>query len=479
MTSAAPTAAPAWSRADTVVIALLVGAAAVFRFWRLGFPLLPVFDEGNFVGQAGAYLHRIQFVDPHPPLTKELIALSMRLFGPAHPWAWRLPNAIVGTALVAITYLLARRMFNSRPAATLAASFIAFDGIFIVDSRIGVLEIVYVTLAALAYLLLFRFLQTRGQARGRRTMLWLGIVLGLSLGAKLLLPGVAFLLVLAFLIYALAADGAPAADRGSPGGVPAGPRIRLIAGAVLLVGSTAALGYLAVFMPNYLILRWGGVRALLHYFGDSLWWEQGATNATDWRSSRWWSWPLMLHPFVYWPGGDGAGTIWFGGNPILWWGALGAIGIAGARLVSRPSLTTAFLVSGYLGYLLIEVPIRRPMYIYHYVPSLYLSYLALAMVVGDCWRGAARRWEQALLLAALAPAVALAIGGAAGVLAAVALAAACGAMLWWVRDCGRVTCAAFLTAALAVSVYFLPIWVGLPSAPPFKFLEPGAITFRW
>ena len=187
----------------------------------------------------------------------------------------------------------------------------------------------------------------------------------------------------------------------------------------------------------------------------------------------------MLHPFVYWPGGDGAGTIWFGGNPILWWGALGAIGIAGARLVLRPSLTTAFLVSGYIGYLLIEVPIKRPMYIYHYVPSLYLSYLALAMVVGDCWRGAARRWEQALLLAALAPAVALAIGGATGVFAAVALAAACGAMLWWVRDCGRLTCAAFLTAALAVSVYFLPIWVGLPSAPPFKFLEPGAITFRW
>ena len=78
----------------------------------------------------------------------------------SNPWAWRLPNAIAGTALVGITYALARRMFESRSAGVLAASFVLLDGVFLVDSRVAVPEIIYITLAALSYLLLFRFIQT-------------------------------------------------------------------------------------------------------------------------------------------------------------------------------------------------------------------------------------------------------------------------------------------------------------------------------
>jgi dolichyl-phosphate-mannose-protein mannosyltransferase len=68
--------------------------------------------------------------------------------------SWRFPNAIIGTMLVGITYLLGRRMLHSRLAATLAAGFILCDGMFIVDSRIAVLDIVYVTWAPDALVLL-------------------------------------------------------------------------------------------------------------------------------------------------------------------------------------------------------------------------------------------------------------------------------------------------------------------------------------
>jgi len=445
-----------WSRTDTTLVVALVAIAATTRFWHLEYPGAPVFDEMFYVGQGGAYLRGEQFFASHPPLEQELVALSMRLFGTANPWAWRLPNAIAGTALAGITYALARRMFESRSAGALAAAFVLLDGVFLVDSRVAVPEIIYVTFAALSYLLLFRFIQSPNPYDGRRTLLMLGITLGLCLGAKLLFPLIAFLMVMAFLIYALATRW-PALDRG-----PQRQRIRLIAGATLLIGATAALGYAAVFMPNFILLRWRGVEALAAYYRDIAWFEQSMADMTDSRSSPWWSWPLMAHPFVFWQQTADTGqlsTIWFGGNPVLWWCGLAAICITAARLVSRPNLAGAFVVTGYLGFLLIVAPILRVMYLYHYMPALFLEFLALANVAGDCWQGRARRWEEALLLAAIVPAAGLAIGSAFG---AGALAIGAGAILWRSTHRGKLVCILVFAAALAAFVYFLPIWLGFP-----------------
>jgi dolichyl-phosphate-mannose-protein mannosyltransferase len=452
---------PGWSRFDTLVVAGLVMIAALTRLWRLGHPAAVVFDEIYFVGQGGAYLRGEQFMDPHPPLAAELMGLSMWLFGTSQQWAWRLPNASVGIALVAITYALGRRMFESRLTGALAAGFVIFDGAFLVDSRTGVPDIVYISLAALSYLLLFRFTQSSNPCEGRRTLLMLGSALGLCLGGKLLLPEVAALIVIGFLLHALASRW-PALDQNA-----GDARRRLILGSLLLVGSTAALWYVAVFVPNYIFLGWRGIQALLQYFRDAIWFEQTVTEVPDLRASPWWSWPLMLHPFVYWNetlDASQIATIWFGGNPVLWWGALSAIAIFCVRLVSRPNAATAFVVIGYFAYLLILSPISRTMYLYHFMPAAFLAMLALAKVVSDCWRGAARRWEQALLLAALIPALGLALGDTRAPYAIVAMAAACGLMLWRLKDAGKPVCVSFLASALAAFVYFLPIWYGLPIA---------------
>ncbi len=450
--AATPAALERWSPIDTAVLIALTAITAATRFWRLGYPDSPVFDEGNFVGQAGTYLRGEQYIDPHPPLARELMALGMWAFGPAHSWAWRFSVAAVGTSLVAVTYLLGRRLFASRLAAALGASFIILDGLFLVDSRTGVLEVVYLALAALSYLLLFVFLQDFNHGHGRRTLLWLGISLGLCLGAKLLLPGVTFLLVMAFLGYGLWVRA---------------PRQRnqLVLGASLLVGFTAALGYIAAFMPNYLFLHWGGVQALWHYVSDVLWYEGRTFGAFDNRASPWWSWPLLLHPFIYWKDTLDSGDlsiIWFGPNPIVWWASLAAIGIYAIRLISRPNMTGAFLVSGYLAYLLIEIGITRPMYIYHYMPSQYLAYVALGAILSECWQGRARPWEQALIVAGLLPSVALAIGGTQGLIAMGLLIAVAGVMLWRSWNLGQPLCAAVMAGGLAAFVYFYPIWTGLP-----------------
>src|SRR5207245_10448602 len=107
----------------------------------------------HFLRRARHYLRGKPFLARHPPVAKLIIALGILLFGD-HAWSWRLGNASLGTVMVGVTYMLGLRMFRARLAAALAAAFVACDGFFIVDSRIGCIDIVYLTFAAVAYLLL-------------------------------------------------------------------------------------------------------------------------------------------------------------------------------------------------------------------------------------------------------------------------------------------------------------------------------------
>src|ERR1019366_2550162 len=135
-----PAATPAWIATDTIIISALLIVAAITRFWHLGHPAEIVFDEVHFVAQGRHYLHGESFLDPHPPLAKLVIAAGILIFGD-HPWSWRVGNATLGTALVAITYLLGRRMSGSRLVGAIAGAIILCDGMYLVDSHYAVIDI--------------------------------------------------------------------------------------------------------------------------------------------------------------------------------------------------------------------------------------------------------------------------------------------------------------------------------------------------
>ncbi len=450
-------AAPAWSRIDTIAFSAIMLAAAVTRFWHLGKPAEIVFDEVHFVGQARHYLHNETFLDPHPPLAKLVIAAGILVFGD-HPWSWRVGNAIIGCVLVAVTYLLGRRIAGSRLVGALAAGFIVGDGMFLVDSRIAVIDIVYITFAAISYLLLFKFIQAPGLRARRRILPWLGVALGLCVGAKLYIPAVTFLLVMGFLAYVIAKDPslAPAEF--------ARARWRRIGGAVLLTGSIASAAYLAVFTPHFVLGWWGGIADLFHYYKDVIWYEKSVAEATHPYSSPWWSWPLMMRPVAYWqafPKSGPVATVWGGGNPILWWGALTAITIEALQAIERPSLARSFLVIGYAAYLVIWVWIGRTLFLYHYMPSVYLAYLALAWLIAQCVEGVAEPWEHLALLITLLPGFILGFGAMIGGALFIVMAAGYAAMLTRTRYAGRYVAAVYLVCALAAFIYFWPVWVGI------------------
>lgn len=184
----------------------------------------------------------------------------------------------------------------------------------------------------------------------------------------------------------------------------------------------------------------------------------------------------MLRPIAYWqnfPPQGKIATIWGGGNPLLWWGALSAITITAVRAFERPNPARAFLLFGYLGYLVIWMPVGRTLFLYHYMPSIYMGYLALAAIVADAWRGEAEMWECATLLLTMVPVCVLGLGFWAGLFPGVALALFA---LYLVaaeivpdifpdvepaRWALRLVAAAFLATAAVLLVYYFPIWTGI------------------
>ncbi|HKY63391.1 MAG TPA: glycosyltransferase family 39 protein [bacterium] len=80
-----------------------------FYLFRLGFPPIQVWDEAYHVPAARSYLtgDKASYRNPgNPPLGKELIAASIRIFGDRN-WAHRLPSALSAAGVGAILFLAA------------------------------------------------------------------------------------------------------------------------------------------------------------------------------------------------------------------------------------------------------------------------------------------------------------------------------------------------------------------------------------
>ncbi len=546
-----PASTPPWIATDTIIISLLLIAAAITRFWNLSHPAEIVFDEVHFVAQGRHYLHGESFLDPHPPLAKLVISLGILLFGD-NPFGWRVGNATIGTAMVGITYLLGRRMSGSRLVGALAGAIILCDGMYLVDSHYAVIDIVYLTCAAVAYLLFFKFAETRDPKGRQRILPWIGLALGLCLASKLYIPAITFLLVLGFIVYVIVRDRpkpeppppppveskAPIESKPkkikSPAPVPVAlnhfdristffitticivltllllesgatagyivlsvvavlairvaeifwrdrslssltPRLQFPSmadllepknvGAVLLVGSVATITYLAVFLPHFWLGWWGGISDLGKYYSDVVWYEKSVSTATHPYSSRWWSWPLMLRPIAYWqnfPKTGNVQTVWGGGNPILWWGALTAITITAVQAIERPSLTRSFLVISYLSYLLIWAWIGRTLFLYHYMASVYFGYLALAILLAECFKERAEPWEHLALLLTMTPVFFLGLPLMWAWLTFLMVVGAYFFLLLRTPYAGRYVASVFALTALVLFVYYFPVWVGIP-----------------
>src|SRR3977135_3644566 len=76
----------------------------------------------------------------HPPLAKQLIALSIRTFGDA-PLGWRYPGALFGALAIVAMYFCGLALFAAQGPAIASALLAFFNQMLFVQSRIAMLDI--------------------------------------------------------------------------------------------------------------------------------------------------------------------------------------------------------------------------------------------------------------------------------------------------------------------------------------------------
>ena len=121
----------------------------------------------------------------HPQLGKLLIAVGIRLFG-MNPFGWRFMGTLFGVLILAVLYVLAKRIFRRSDFAFVAAALFAVDCMHFAQTRIATIDVFALFFTLLMFLFLFDYMYAdkEGEPYYKR-LLWLGLAgLAFGLGAS-------------------------------------------------------------------------------------------------------------------------------------------------------------------------------------------------------------------------------------------------------------------------------------------------------
>jgi dolichyl-phosphate-mannose--protein O-mannosyl transferase len=383
-----PDVSPSRNIIFTIVIffvahfALLVGVTTPDKFY---------FDEVHYVPAARQMLEPVMpspMLNPmHPPLAKQLIALSIGFFGDG-PLGWRYPAVLFGSLAIVAIYLCGLALFAAQEPAVGAALLAFFNQMLFVQSRIAMLDIF-----ALAFGL-FAITAFLHGFRGQRPHRWFalaGVAFGLAAACKWsgLFP-LAVCIVVVGVIRLMQGWRTRFADGNDDDWYRPDlwPDFRYFHFAACFV-LVPAVVYLATFVPLYGLSLSGIIEAQRRIFGDN------TTTAIAGHTymSAWPSWPFLVRPVWYLfdkIGDDRIAAVVFLGNPLVLWPALPALGICLRDwIVARRAdafLIVAFYFGPYLAWALLP---RTLGFLYYYLPSATVASLALVYVLR---RGSNPRW---------------------------------------------------------------------------------------
>ncbi len=359
-----------------LLIAILI-LALFFRVFRISYPNSYVFDEVYHAFTAKEFLlgHKeaweywtkpppgVAYEWTHPPLAKEVMAISMGILRTTDAWAWRLPGALLGVVSVYLVYYLAQLLFKHRSISLLSAFIFSIDGLNFVQSRTGMNDVYFVTftLASLCFLLNKRFFFS-------------AVFLGLTLASKwtgLYLFGIIiFLLILT-------------------------RNFKQIPLFVFLPAAIYLISYIPFFLLGHNITQFIELQR-------QMWWYHTQLKATHNYSSPWWSWPFSLYPIWYYVEYHKDSTlanIFASGNPVVFWMGVGAVIMTVWDTFKKRSLNLFIVLLGFFGFLLPWAISPRIMFLYHYSPSVPFLSIALGYQLHQI---AGHRKDRMLLISVLA-----------------------------------------------------------------------------
>lgn len=370
---------------------LYIGTVAAILFIATHFALLAgittpekfYFDEVHYVPAARQMLEAVMqepMLNPmHPPLAKQIIALSIKTFGD-NPLGWRYPGVLFGALAIVAVYLGGLALFAAQGPAIAASLLAFFNQMLFVQSRIAMLDIFGLTFG------LFAIAAFMHGYRRERPQVWFalaGVAAGLSVACKW--SGLFVLAVCIVIVGAIRllqywrtqfAD-ARASDWYRPDLWPQFTAWHFAMCFILL----PAVAYLATFVPLYGFSVTDLAEAQRRIFSDN------TTTAIAGHTymSSWPSWPFLVRPVWYLfdkIDEDRIAAVVFLGNPVILWPALVAIAICLRDwIVTRRSdafLILAFFLGPYLAWALLP---RTLGFIYYYLPAATTASFALVYVL--------------------------------------------------------------------------------------------------
>ena len=397
---------------DNYLLILIIIAAAGLRFFHLS--ALPglTFDE-IFYPQFGLnYLSGDSFTSVHPPLGAYLMSVSIYLYY-LMPWtdsllstglelsnldpvSYRWLTALAGTGLVYIAYKTSIELLDSQHFALLVAFFFCLDGAFIVDSRIGLINI-YLCLFGFLGLLFFLKGIKRGPFNSRYFILAM-VFFGLAISVKwngLGFWGVAPATVLWFWVLSKLKSHHIDSSSLHFNDLTSVPYMIF-----LLFVPTAV--YLLAWVPESLAVE--GFSYLDQHRYMAGFHVNNIEETPHPYQSAWYSWPFMLRPMAYYfssdqlslPTGDIQTmftAVHLFPNPalsILSFAAVVVLSGYGLQLLYRffkegylsPDLTAVTIILiGFYGNWLPWALVSRSLYLYHYQPASGFAFMALALIL--------------------------------------------------------------------------------------------------
>src|SRR5215831_3424164 len=372
-----------------------------------------IFDEIYFGVFAHNDLKGIIYFDPEPPLSKLFIASGEWLYGGwraifegAHgdyadlgfnTFGWRIMSCIIGSLCVPLMYLLARQLWHNRLFAFAAATLTSFDGMFFVQSRIGMIDIFPIFLIMLSYTLFLVHLNSDSERDSVVTLLLTGIALGLAISAKWIalaaLATIVFFLVMRPVLRGFRFSG-DFLRRGLPDGLELPGRARAgryVPAAVLAFVMIPLAIYVASWIPFFTRGQFHNLADLIDYQRQTYLYH-ATLKATHPYGSPWFSWPFLYRPVAYYYEYQGLGVdavtghpLVAGmvnlGNPIIWWAGIPAILSMPYFVLRHRSFPAAVILVGFATQYLPWARVSRVLFLYHMFGGLIFMILAIAFVL--------------------------------------------------------------------------------------------------
>ncbi len=437
-----------------MILAAILAASALFHFVRIGTPTRPVFDAAYFATYAADNAAHVPYFDIHPPLGKFIYSIPLFFYGKSDlknatyiensrtsggsfitketnvpydnfPYVIeRVISACFGLLLIFSIFLFVRELAGDG-AALLAAFLAAFENALLLDTRLVLMDGMYL---AFGFLSLYFFFKNRAghinstnqsykSNWSNRSIFLSALFFGLAMSVKLTaIVFVGPILASMFLKNAMRGEKIPWKTLLRFFG------IALLVFLILLIGITNTLftpqEQLSIIgslfnIPNALHNPSLFKAVFYQLFVGISGYVSGGSNP---MMSPWYAWPFMMKPMHFFYGSTNgylrAGAqITLLGNPFVWLLSTFAVLFVLWKSVliifrrlspaGERDMAVAMLFGGYIISLIpFFTLIHRATYLYHYFPSLLFAVALAAVLVVRALEGKTQH-ARALILGAI------------------------------------------------------------------------------